>query len=827
MDKKIRGGAKMGRFGQFYLDKEKDIIVDLSLEGDRMEYTLSTPNHKTGNLIRNLAALCGLPISTDSSGLAVIRGKVPCYINADNRPVYIFRLRDTKVANIFADGTVERKASIPAISKTLMSQTKDYHLDFARTVVKTYIPAECKFRADLHTHMNANLDGDLLIALGIFHHIAYPLYYIKKLGLRVNARQSALLDKRRAVSARRFADSSLTGKYLTRRIDDNTFIDFADLLLGNPGDAPWNISHIRASLAVMKDGQAVFTNLEKVYLYRYVFTRGIPSEEVYTAGAADALPDKDIAAALRRMEEDHRGAYRGNTLFMDKLLWIARSYARRGILYAEISDTSLANPDRAAATLAAVHAVMPRVTAETGVTLRFLAAIRRTPLTIVRDSVAEDDALRRSLSVLRAVASDPYVAGSDIIGEEINDIRELRDVIRELVRLAEEEKGFVIRIHAGENDSLRDNVYNSLMCVRESVSPGREMPRMRIGHGLYTANLSSRKGKQLTTLLRETKVILEFQLTSNVRLNNLSALDHHPLKQYLAAGVRCVQGTDGGALYGTDSIDEQLALAKLLSLTAEDQIRMCEAERQAMEEGLAAFREKTARFPSLTGEGAVEGLYRDRIAHAAALQIPLPGEKRYPSAEALREGVEELPSEGVPLVIVGGSFSSDRRRSAVRREDRELLDAILEGCDPEKVFLVIGPKLRGQEKYLAERAAERLRTYCFVPSLVTAREKKRVLESGLRVRVAIEPSAMGVYKSFAYEIFKRRPSVLVAFDGNSAACNMIQEARNGKYPCAIHVDARSRILRAKARTLEGYVSLFPSPDAAGQILRDIEKAAQR
>ena len=580
----------MGWFGRFYLDKEKDIIVDLSLEGDRMGYTLSTPNHRTGNLIRNLAALCGLPISKDSSGLMVIRGRVPCYINADNRPVYIFRLRDTKVANIYTDGTVERKASIPAISKTLMSQTKDYHLDFARTVVKTYIPAECKFRADLHTHMNANLDGDLLIALGIFHHIAYPLYYIKKLGLRVNARQSALLDTRRALSARRFADSSLTGKYLTRRIDDNTFIDFADLILGNPGDAAWNISHIRASLAVMKDGQAVFTNLEKVYLYRYVFTRGIPAEEKWTDGDADALPDKDIAAALKRMEEDHRGTYRGNTLFMDKLLWIARSYARRGIRYAEISDTSLVHPDRAAATLAAVHAVMPRVTAETGVTLRFLAAIRRTPLTIVRDSVAEADALRRSLSVLHAVASDPYVAGSDIIGEEINDIRELRSVIREIVRLAEEEKGFVIRIHAGENDSLRDNVYNSLMCVREAVAPGKEMPPMRIGHGLYTANLSSRKGRQLTALLRETKVILEFQLTSNVRLNNLSALDHHPLKQYLAEGVRCVQGTDGGALYGTDSIDEQLALAKLLSLTDEDQVRMCEAERQAMEMGQSELR---------------------------------------------------------------------------------------------------------------------------------------------------------------------------------------------------------------------------------------------
>ncbi len=817
----------MSRFGRFYLDKEKDIIVDLSLEGEHMEYTLSTPNHKTGNLITNLASLCSLPISYDYSGLKVIRGRIPCYIDDENRPVYIFRLRDTKAASIYPDGTVERKASIPAISKTLMSQTKDYHLDFARTVVKAWIPAECKFRTDLHTHMNANLDGDLLIALGICRHIAYPLYYIKKLGLRVSARQSALLDERRAVAARKFADSSLTGKYLTRRIDDNTFIDFADLILGNPGDAAWNISRVRTSLAIMKDGQAVFTNLEKVYLYRYVFTRGVPMEEQWTGGDPDTLPDADIAAALRRMEEDHRGKYRDNTLFMDKLLWIARSYARRGIRYAEISDTSLVHPDRAARTLAQIHAVMPRVTEETGVTLRFLAAIRRTPLTIVRDRVAESDAVQRSLQVLSAVADDPYVAGSDIIGEEINDIRELGGVIREIVRLTEREKDFVIRIHAGENDSLRDNVYNSVMCVREALAPGQEMPRMRIGHGLYTANLSSRKGRQLTALLRETGVVLEFQLTSNVRLNNLSALERHPLKQYLAAGVRCVQGTDGGALYGTDSIDEQLALAKLLSLTEEDQKKMCASEGQVMAEGLAAFREKAARFPALSAPDAVEAHYSERIARAAAAQILPAGEKHFPSAEALHTLVEELPARGVPLVIVGGSFNNDRRRSTLRPDDRTLLDALIARCDPEKVFMVVGPHLLGQEKYLAERAAERFRVYCFVPSRITAREEKRILQSGLRVRVAIEPSAMGVYKSFAYEIFKRRPSVLVAFDGNSAACNMIQEARNGKFPCAIHVDARSRALSAKARTLEGYVSLFRSPLAAEQILADIENAAGR
>ena len=825
----------MSRFGRFYLDKEKDIIVDLDLEGDRMSYTLSTPNHRTGNLITNLAAQCGLPLSLDSAGLKVIRGTIPCYIDDENRPVYIFRLRDTKVANIYADGVIERKASIPAISKTLMSQTKDYHLDFARTVVKTYIPAECKFRADLHTHMNANLDGDILIALGICHHIAYPLYYIKKLGLRVNARQSALLDERRALAAKRFADSSLTGKYLTRRIDDNTFIDFASLLLDHPEEAAWNISRVRASLAVMKDGQAVFTNLEKVYLYRYVFTRGVSmapamgetdretEREKELSAAVSALPDPDIALAVRRMESDHRGAYRGNTLFMDKLLWIARGYARRGIRYAEISDTSLVHPDRAAETLRQIHAVMPAVTKETGVTLRFLAALRRTPLTIVRDRVDAADAVRQHLQVLRAVASDPYVAGSDIIGEEINDIRELRPLIKELVALAAEEDTFVIRIHAGENDSLRDNVYNSLMCVREALAPGQRMPPMRIGHGLYTANLASRKGAQLISVLKESGAVLEFQLTSNVRLNNLSSLEHHPLKQYLAAGVPCVQGTDGGALYGTDSIDEQLALAKLLSLTTADQAQMCAAEKKVMAAGLDAFRVKSERFARLAGNTPVRDHYLARIASSGAADVALESEKRYDSAGALAALVEELPPDGVPLVIVGGSFSSDRRRARLRDGDPEMLDALLAGCDPEKVFLVVGPRLLGQEKAAVEKAAGRFRVYCFVPSRVTSREKKRVLESGLRVRVSIEPSVNGVYKSFAYEIFKRRPSVLVAFDGNSAACNMIQEARNGKYKCAIHVDARAGALRAKAHTLEGYVTLFDSPAAAEGILADVAR----
>ena len=281
----------MAYFGKFYLDKEKDIIVELSMEKDGLFYLLRTPNHAKGNLITNLANLCGLKLSRGEDGLKVIRGEVPCYIDERNREIYVFRLADTKVANIYPDGEIERKAYIPAISKTLMSQTKDYHLDVKKTLVKTFIRREYKFRTDLHTHMNANLDADLLIALGIYHGIKYPLYYVKKLKLRITDEQKEMLDEQRKKVAKKYEDYPLGGKYHTRKIDDNTFINFADLILNNLDNARYNIPKIRASLTILKDGQAVFTNLEKVYLYRYVFTKGQPSEYEFSLKNFRRIPD--------------------------------------------------------------------------------------------------------------------------------------------------------------------------------------------------------------------------------------------------------------------------------------------------------------------------------------------------------------------------------------------------------------------------------------------------------------------------------------------------------------------------------------------------------
>ncbi len=814
----------MKTFGQFYLDKEKDIIADLFMEGDELFYQLRTPNHATGNLITNLARLCSLPLEFDEGGLKVIRGRVPCYIDDANRAVYILRLGDTKVANIYPDGTIERKASIPAIAKTLMSQTKDYRLGTWETLVKTYIPRDYKFRTDLHTHMNANLDPDILIALGIFHQIRYPLYYIKKLGLKCTPAQEALLQERRCITEQVFADSPLRGKYLIRRIDDNTFINFADFILADPDNAAFNIPRIRASLSILKDGQAVFSNLEKVYLYRYVFTKGRPAPDPVDLEQYGPVPDREIASALLQMKKDHADpVYASFSLFQNKLLWIARGCRSRGIRYIEISDTGLVKPDQAPALLDQVHRAMPAVRKETGVVLRLLASFRRIPLTIVRDMVEPQKVVQDQVRTLRAIACDPYVAGSDIIGEEINDIRELRPLIRELAAIAGKTPGFVIRIHAGENDSLRDNVAWSLRLVREALAPGQPMPPMRIGHGLYTANLSSEKGRHLIRNLRESGVVLEFQLTSNVRLNNLSVLTHHPLRQYLAEGIACVQGTDGGALYGTDSIDEQLALERLLGLSAEEMTSMRRTEDRVLEESLAVFRNKEAAFAAVCPSDQVLSFFEKRIR-----QEPMPdsalmiGRGRLESEVCLSPCIRPLPEDRVPVILLGGSFNTDHRNTRMQEGMKDLLTRILKGADPQRVFFVTGHRMLAYEQELVALSGGRFDIFAIVPTRLTPAEASRLKKSGTGIRISIESTGMGLYKSFSYEIFKRRPSVVIALDGNSAGANVIQEARNGKRKSRIFVNRHAGTLYSKARTLQGYASIITGPEDSEKILSAID-----
>ena len=179
--------------------------------------------------------------------------------------------------------------------------------------------------------------------------------------------------------------------------------------------------------------------------------------------------------------------------------------------------------------------------------------------------------------------------------------------------------------------------------------------------------------------------------------------------------------------------------------------------------------------------------------------------------ESLSAQLAPLPEGMLPFVIAGGSFNSSRRRTQLRDEDRTFIDTLLAQADPARIFFVVGHTLSAQEGYLVRKATGTFRIFAIVPSQITPQEKARLQAAGVGILVSIESSGMGLYKSFSYEVFRRMPSVLLAFDGNSAALNLIQEARNGRNKCRIYIKARSRGLSAKADLLKGYVTFLQDP----------------
>ena len=816
-------------FSKFFLDKEKDIVVDLYRESDNedeIEYVISTPNHHTGNLITNLAKVCKVETKKGLDDNRIIVGTIPASINADGEDVFVFRIGGIKIANIYKDGKIEIKAKIPAINKILMSQTKSYKLSAQKTIVKAYILKKSKFKTDLHTHMNAILVPDVLIALGIKHQIRYPLYLINKLNLKITDKQSRDIERFRKEIEAKYEDSGLTGKAYDRKIKDETYINFADLILNNLANAEENIIKIRNSLTLMKDGQAVFTNLEKLYFtYRYTFTKGKTSRELIELEQAriDMIPDNDVKRYLNKALLDmQKEEYKDNTLLKDKLLWIAREYASKGTEYVEIASTDLVKlGDAGVGYLKNIHEIMPAIEAETGTKIRFLAAIRRVGL--------DSKGIKDAIIGLKSLAKSPYIVGSDIIGEEINDIMDLKDVIKELVDYTiKEDKYFTIRIHAGENDSFKDNVKKSIECVRNAVPKGAKVPRVRIGHGLYIENMQTKEGQKLIEQMKEMGAVLEFQLSSNVRLNNLIDITKHPIKNYLDQGIKCVQGTDGFAIYGTDPFEEQLALQNLLDLTDSDFRKMREVEDEILSTNATYFETKEREFAEfLDGrdfEYAILDYQRQISEEYESKELNI-GTEVEVSENVFREKIVKLPFDKFPVVIAGGSFNSNERETVFNESAKNALEELIQNLDDKKAYFVIGPKMQGYEKAivdLAKKMNKKFEINAIIPKVVTKSVKENLLSNDINgVCVSTELEEKGIYKSFNYEIFERRDSIVLAFDGNTPAANLIQEAKNGKGKSKIYVNKAVNLLSEKAKALDGYVVEFDEKESiADKIFKD-------
>ena len=178
------------------------------------------------------------------------------------------------------------------------------------------------------------------------------------------------------------------------------------------------------------------------------------------------------------------------------------------------------------------------------------------------------------------------------------------------------------------------------------------------------------------------------------------------------------------------------------------------------------------------------------------------------SYHALEERIKMLPWDRTPVILAGGSFNTDKRITRFSKACEKQLQNLMDALNPDEVFFVIGNKLQGYEKYLLEHNQKGFEIFAFVPSRITLQEKKRFLETNLSFRVSPEISSMGLYKSFDYEIYERRPSMTVVFDGNSSGSNLIQEAKNGKGHSDIYIWEGCSTLQDKMHSLEGYVKSF-------------------
>lgn len=217
-------------------------------------------------------------------------------------------------------------------------------------------------------------------------------------------------------------------------------------------------------------------------------------------------------------------------MFKDILHAMGKKYQDEGIQYAEVSFSSITDP----AYLEIVNEEMPKIQEENGVTMTFMAGIWRHSNQAWIDY--EVDKLKNAIH-------NPYVVGLDVMGHETNSILEIRDSLVEMAKeIKEVDKDFNLRIHAGENKVHPENVFESLSIAEEAGVP------CRIGHGLYGFDEKS------LNLAKKNKYIVEFNLHSNLSLNNISG-SFDDINKIIDKGIPFVFSSDGGGIYNGSAFD--------------------------------------------------------------------------------------------------------------------------------------------------------------------------------------------------------------------------------------------------------------------------------
>lgn len=124
--------------------------------------------------------------------------------------------------------------------------------------------------------------------------------------------------------------------------------------------------------------------------------------------------------------------------------------------------------------------------------------------------------------------------------------------------------GWAITVHAGEAGGA-PSVWAAL----------QQLGATRIGHGIRAID-----DPKLLDHLREHRIGLEVNLTSNVQTNTVPGFSAHPMKQFLAHGLLATINTDDPVISGIDLRHEFQVAAPAAGLTPAE---IAQAQRNALE----------------------------------------------------------------------------------------------------------------------------------------------------------------------------------------------------------------------------------------------------
>jgi hypothetical protein len=252
-------------------------------------------------------------------------------------------------------------------------------------------------------------------------------------------------------------------------------------------------------------------------------------------------------------------------------------------------------------------------------------------------------------------------------------------------------------------------------------------------------------------------------------------------------------------------------------------------EDEIMDHADKYFEEKSKKFEEFlagrTMREAILELEEENFENSKDNQIEMRLNNNLDSETELKSKVKKLPINKMPIVIAGGSFNSKGRETKLDDNGIEIIRKLVKNLNQDKVYFVVGHKMEGYEKAVVDISKELNKKFeidAIIPKTVSADVKDKLLSEDLNgVCISTESEELGIYKSFNYEIFERRESIVLAFDGNSPVSNLVQEAKNGKGKAKIYVNSDVEVLKEKAKSLDGYVVEFKFDESiADKILND-------